>query len=304
MKNIGPEIAVWLSVGVKRPTRLSGRRHAYFESKYDSFVPNKTQMKFAKFVLGVHKSATNIAVLSELGLFPLSLCTIKATINYWLHLLSSNTNSLIYHSYQENTLRKDGLCSKIKLFLAEIGFTYAWVNQGTFSKPKLLHSLSIKLEDRYINHWKTLLFNGDNKNGGDKLRTYRKLKNSYMMEKFVHSDVDKFALSIFVKIRISNSNLNIERGRYIKLLVEKRICPLCNIEPEDEIHFILKCPKLDECRKELFSNIRSVVPSFIDMDEFKKFKFILSSNDFDICKICILGVNKLYSINQDLKVKL
>ena len=111
-------------------------------------------------------------------------------------------------------------------------------------------------------------------------------------------------LSIFVKIRISNSNLNIERGRYIKLPVEKRICPLCNIEPEDEIHFILKCPKLDECRKELFSNISSVVPSFNDMDEFQKFKFILSSNDLDICKICILGVNRLYSINQDLKGKL
>jgi hypothetical protein len=29
MQNIGPEIAVWLSVGVKRPTRLSGRRHVY-----------------------------------------------------------------------------------------------------------------------------------------------------------------------------------------------------------------------------------------------------------------------------------
>ena len=159
-------------------------------------------------------------------------------------------------------MRKDGLCSKIKLLLAEIGFTHVWVNQCTFSKSKLLHSLSIKLEDRYINHWKKLLLNHDNKNGGNKLRTNRKLKNSYKMEKVLHSDVDKFALSIFVKIRISNSNLNIERGRYIKLLVEKRICPLCNIEPEDEIHFILKCPKLDECRKELFSNISSVVPSF------------------------------------------
>ena len=80
------------------------------------------------------------------------------------------------------------------------------------------------------------MFNNDNKNGGNKLRTYRKLKYSYKMEKCLHSDVDKFALSIFVKIRISISNLNIERGsRYIKLPVEKRICPLCNIEPEDEI---------------------------------------------------------------------
>jgi hypothetical protein len=31
-----------------------------------------------------------------------------------------------------------------------MGFTHVWVNQGTFSKSKLLHSLSIKLEDRYI----------------------------------------------------------------------------------------------------------------------------------------------------------
>jgi hypothetical protein len=79
--------------------------------------------------------------------------------------------------------------------------------------------------------------------------------------------------------------LNIERGRYIKLPVEKRICPLCKIEPEDEIYLILNCSKLDECRKELFSYISSVVPSFNDMDEFQKFKFILSSNDLDICKI-------------------
>jgi hypothetical protein len=59
---------------------------------------------------------------------------------------------------------------------------------------------------------------------------YLLLTYNYKMEKFVHSDVDKLALSIFVKIRISNSNLNIERGRYIKLPVEKRICPLCIIE--------------------------------------------------------------------------
>ena len=97
-------------------------------------------------------------------------------------------------------MRKDGLCSKIKLLLAEIGFTHVWVNQCTFSKSKLLHSLSIKLEDRYINHWNKLLFNDDNKNGGNKLRTYRKLKNSYKMEKFLHSDVDKFVCLYLLKL--------------------------------------------------------------------------------------------------------
>jgi hypothetical protein len=37
------------------------------ELKYDSFIPNKVQMKYAKYMLGVHKSATNIAVLAHLS---------------------------------------------------------------------------------------------------------------------------------------------------------------------------------------------------------------------------------------------
>jgi hypothetical protein len=72
------------------------------------------------------------------------------------------------------------------------------------------------------------------------------------MEKCLHSDVDKFALSIFAKIRIINSNLNIESGRYIKLPVEKRICPLCNIKPEGEIHFISNVPNWTSVVKNYF----------------------------------------------------
>ena len=38
------------------------------ETIYVSLHPNRIQIKFAKYILGVHKSATNIAVLGELGL--------------------------------------------------------------------------------------------------------------------------------------------------------------------------------------------------------------------------------------------
>jgi hypothetical protein len=42
----------------------------------------------------------------------------------------------------------------------------------------LLFSVTKQLENRYIEHWKTLLFNDDNKSGLNKLRTYRKLNIS------------------------------------------------------------------------------------------------------------------------------
>jgi hypothetical protein len=60
-------------------------------------------------------------------------------------------------------------------------------------------------------------------------------------------------------------------------------------------------PHIQSCREEFFKDICDVVPSFINMSDFDKFKFIFSCNDLDICKMCIVGVNKLYSLNQSKK---
>ena len=110
----------------------------------------------------------------------------------------------------------------------------------------------------------------------------------------------KKKLNNLLKI-ISNSNLNIEKGRYLNTPAEDRICKLCNSGVEDEFHFTIICSKLQSFREEFFKDICDVVPSFITMSDFDKFKFIFSSNDLDICKMCILGVNKLYSLNQSEK---
>jgi hypothetical protein len=121
------------------------------------------------------------------------------------------------------------------------------------------------------------------------------------LENYLCADVNKKSISTFVKIRISKSNLNIEKGRYLNTPAEDRICKLCNSGVEDEFRFTIICSKLQSCREEFFKDICDVVPSFINMSDVDKFKFIFSSNDLDICKMCILGVNKLYSLNQSKK---
>jgi hypothetical protein len=52
------------------------------------FVPNRIQVIYSKYVLGVHKSATNTAILGELGLYSLSLNALKSSVEYWLHILN------------------------------------------------------------------------------------------------------------------------------------------------------------------------------------------------------------------------
>jgi hypothetical protein len=49
-----------------------------------------------------------------------------------------------------------------------------------------------------------------------------------------------------------------ECGRYTRPItpVENRICSNCNSKSvEDEIHFLMYCPKFENLRRELFSNV-------------------------------------------------
>jgi hypothetical protein len=68
----------------------------------------------------------------------------------------------------------------------------------------------------------------------------------------------------------------------------------------------MHCPRLSVYRADLFESLALVIPSFPDtcMSEIEKFEYSLSSNDLDICKICILGVKKMYDLNQTLKQSL
>ena len=158
------------------------------------------------------------------------------------------------------------------------------------------------LSNIYISFWRNRLYNDEGNRNGNKLRTYRNLKSDFELEKYLLTDVDRKAISTFVIIRISNSNLFIEKGRFNKIPLENKLCPLRNAGIEDEMHFILKCVKLDEERKFMFTEIEDCLPSFGTLGTTEKFKFILGrlSTDCDLSRICIQGIHRMYLLRQSL----
>jgi hypothetical protein len=53
------------------------------EQIYSKLYSEKMHQKFCKYILGVHKKATNLAVLSELGRHPLYFNIVKSMLNYY-----------------------------------------------------------------------------------------------------------------------------------------------------------------------------------------------------------------------------
>ena len=145
------------------------------------------------------------------------------------------TEGYVIVSNKDNLLIKDELFIKLNFFLEVIGFGHIWDKQETFSTLRTLSAITDKLQNRYFDFWHKLLFNNNIVIGGNKLRKYRKIKTDFKREQYLYADVDKKSLSNVIKNRVSNCNLNIEKGRYLKLPVEQRICQWCHMDVEDEI---------------------------------------------------------------------
>ena len=64
-----------------------------------------------------------------------------------------------------------------------------------------------------------------------------------------------------MKLRISNRKLN-ETGRYDKISRCDRICPVCGLNIEDEIHFLFDCPKYSSIRDDFCDNIDKRIPNY------------------------------------------
>ena len=141
--------------------------------------------------------------------------------------------------------------TRIKILLNKLHFSHVWDNQSTFSNKRLLHALYEKLTENFNMFWKTRIFYDSMTANGNKLRTYRNLKEKYETDTYLFLDIDKTLIKQFTQIKISNSKLMIELGRHNKTDINNRICPLCKNGIEDEYHFIILSSSLNNIRNKM-----------------------------------------------------
>ena len=228
-------------------------------------------MSFCKQLLGVQKCTTNIGVLLELGEIPLMLYAKKNALKNWSRIanklkcndLTSETyesaieKDLVWPRYIENTITKNGLRG---LFLVQSKDTHTQV----FQRMK-----DIFLQESFSD------INSDN----SKLRTYGKFKQTAGYESYLNDIKDLRVRSSFTKLRLSNHELMIEKGRHQKKKLERyeRVCPFCPLQIEDEIHFLLECSCYQRLRGHLFTEANEKLPNFKYLQNTQKF-FLLMNN--------------------------
>ena len=96
--------------------------------------------------------------------------------------------------------------------------------------------------------------------------------------------------SALAKFRCGVAPIRLETGRYERLAVNNRICPLCNREVENEVHVLLKCPQYTDIRQTLFDKAREINNGFPMLNDENKliFLFFNSSIVREIANSCHL----------------
>ncbi len=212
-----------------------------------------------KVILGVQKQTTNLAVLLELGRIPLQNFAIKAAVKNWERIRAGMVGDVLLRSHAD--ARAGGLpwITHIRSILETHGVGHLYEGDGVRGGGRLLiHNLIHKKRCRgfHLDAFRSI------NNPESKLRTYALFKTEAGCEKYL-LEVKNFATRRFLtKFRLSNSVLNIEKGRHTVPKTPKglRFCPFCPDRVEDEEHFLLGCPVYRVPRGEMTNTVLGRVP--------------------------------------------
>ena len=95
----------------------------------------------------------------------------------------------------------------------------------------------------------------------------------------------------------------IETGRHKKIAASARFCSFCQMQIEDEIHFVIKCQIYDALRKPLVEACTALKQNFNHYTDREKFIFILTTENLQsiLAKFVFLAEEHRSILLQNLK---
>ena len=196
--------------------------------------------KLLKYVLGLNKTCPNTALYGDTGETPISIKGYKLMVDYWNRLCTLPESSLAKKALKENVNIRTNWIMTIEKLLK----TFNLIETSDHPKFKVISKAKTNL---YYNS----LWDSEIKNvNSSRLNFYQRLKVD--RKPAIYTYLPSFnQRKAIAKLRCSNHQLEIEKGRHKNVPREERICKLCTDKTvEDEDHFLLKCRLYDHLKTE------------------------------------------------------
>ena len=127
------------------------------------------------------------------------------------------------------------------------GFGFIWEDQEDINGAVFIQIFRQRIFDCAMQMWSLQI------SDISKLCTYKLFKGELKVERYLLLNLPRRLTVIFAKFRISNYDLEIEKGRVGGIEKSKRLCKICKENMinvvENEIHVIFQCPAYTDIRE-------------------------------------------------------
>ena len=276
-------------------TKKSFENKSNFFKFWESFHPEILNQKVCRMLLSVHKRCSRLAVLGELGRYPVFLSAIKHCLKYQYTLERIDKSSLVYKavSDMQNNPTIDSWYNKVEKIkeLLDITRIRCKPSKVNVFVDKILNS---KFERFYLDQINLIKIGSDGIDH-NKLRLYKLLKGSFGQEPYVTNIKNRNQRAWLSRYRTSAHNLQIEQGRYTRPVtpLSERKCVYClSGEIDTEQHFVLFCETFKLKRQCFFGRLCELYPNFMSLSDEHKFSVIMcpSTTGFALCVSKYLGI--------------
>jgi len=263
-------------------------------SVFDSFKAETINQMFCKLLLSVHKKASRLAVLGELGRYPLALRAMAHCLNYRQCLAKKPRTSLIGLAMAEMSTM---VATDVDCWLSRVDSM-----KDLLDLPRIPYSrnsgqkTSRILQKRFDVFWRAQVLAtrpGPDGLQHNKLDVYSSFKCHFGLEPYIFMVRNRNQRSHLSRLRLSAHQLGCETGRYRRPPVprEERYCAYCPAGPggqrplDTEVHCLTQCVVGEEERQELHNSICATNSSFSSMCNVSRFKTLVCPINAVVCKL-------------------
>ena len=236
----------------------------------------RVHTQFLKRILGCDIRTSNIMTRTEVGRKPL-ICDIIRKSALFIKHVKSNVGSLAWQAmeYEKENFDDDNVFQLIRKF------TPYYNETGETVEPPNINGVRKQNYIFYKQVWKTGIVQLS------KAEAYLRYKGDIRIEKYLTHIKNIKHRKALTRFRLSCHLLMIEKGRHHNPPLDRseRTCPFCESVIEDEIHFLIECPKYNNERIPIFRACNQSSIYFENMTNESKFIFIMTNEDINIMSI-------------------
>ena len=264
-------------------------------SCWESFKCETVNQQCSRILLSVHKKASRLAVLGDLGRYPLAINALTQCLNYRLNLVRKPASSLVGLAMAEmRSMASEGVdcwLGRVNKINNIIKLPKIYYNK--VSGHKILKCVRSKFDRYWLDQIKSVRVGPDGVEH-NKLLTYSSFKSHFGTEPYITLVRNRSQRCHLTRLRVSAHRLSCEVLRYRRPPVprEQRYCAYCPPVPgtgarplDTESHCVTQCVVGQEDRVNLYESLSSRNSIFVNLTDNEKFKVLVCPVNPTDCKV-------------------